>query len=1023
MLKLKMVHKGLILVAVPLVSGIVFDALLYNGVSDANRLVERQLLLKDADTRYLSATECSLTVGMAQNLYFVTAEPFWQDYMKSNARECAAAYRRAKALLKNEPGLSVPRLSTGYSDMLRQNPGGGRPTMLAASYFSQELRRRSDQASKEALASAEALRKTLYFGMACSFTISALLASFFCLHITNRLLIIINNTINLSKGANLQAPLKGSDEIAQLDHLLYKSAIEIRELERFKKEMIGVVSHELKSPLTSVGAFLSSLSNGVFGSLSEKARIKVERTNVNVKRLRGLVGDLLYLDRLELEMHPTEFDVDELISSSIDNVSELCEKAGIKIDVQKTGALVLYADRNRLLQVIVNLLSNAIKFSPPEGQVTLSTSVTENILECRVTDNGRGIPEALRKQIFEPFQQVDASDAINKKGTGLGLTISRSIIKQHGGEIGVESEEGRGSTFWFKIPTVFSTEIATGTEFATGQSSGLPGRLKQTKNAKFSVLQQGLLIISLPLIFQLAFSCLIIHELDQVDVQTHREINSRDLLDALRKNMDIMASSLGPIAIYVYTREKELEQSMDIAEKEATALISKARKLASGMPEKLKDINEISVDQRKIFQGLQTEKITGESYRNFLTLEPKVQQLIYNSVGPISSKFDRSFDYHEALVPSMLPSLRALASDSIHKATFPPFMALTAAHQRLMKLEKKDAEHLSRVRAKMIRSLQDQLFAAVCFSVLLSIGLSVIIMRGLCRRLSHISQNIEKLVKREELDAPIIGNDEIAYLDQVLFKTSQELVALETFKKELISVVSHELRTPLLSVCSALELLGTGLLGELSAKGQNRLKFAQEEAARLIRLINDLLDIEKMEAGKFILDRKDCQIQELVRAASRAVAELAELKSIKLEVSFSDSIFTVYADSDRICQVLINLLSNAIKFSPEHGFVTVSSEACAKGLKISVKDQGRGIPAELKEKIFDRFVQVEKSDETKLGGSGLGLAICKAIVEQHGGEIGVHSAPSAGSLFWFILPTDSLPIAAVVETQTASSLS
>ncbi|MBX9723053.1 MAG: cell wall metabolism sensor histidine kinase WalK, partial [Candidatus Obscuribacterales bacterium] len=239
-------------------------------------------------------------------------------------------------------------------------------------------------------------------------------------------------------------------------------------------------------------------------------------------------------------------------------------------------------------------------------------------------------------------------------------------------------------------------------------------------------------------------------------------------------------------------------------------------------------------------------------------------------------------------------------------------------------------------------------------------------------------------------------------LDQTMYETGLRLAELETFKRELISIVSHELRTPLLSISSALELLGAGALGDLSDKGKNRLHYAQEEADRLIRLINDLLDIEKMEAGKFVLDKSEFKVEELINSSLAAVAQLAEPRNIKLEAVPVDA--KIFADRDRLCQVLINLLSNAIKFSPVAGVIKVRVETKSNAMEFRISDQGRGIPEELRQKIFDRFIQVEKADESERGGSGLGLAIAKAIVEQHGGTIGVESLLGQGSTFWFELP-------------------
>jgi signal transduction histidine kinase len=343
--------------------------------------------------------------------------------------------------------------------------------------------------------------------MLAEIVISIALATFVCVSITNPLKKILSNTISLSKGTALSPPIKGHDEIAELDQFLFKSATEVRELERFKRDMIGIVSQELKSPPFLVGTFLSSVSAGVYGSLAEKATQRVERTCTSVKRLIGLIADLLLLDRLDLEISPTEISVDDLLAASVDTVKELSERSGIEIVVKSEGGTA-FADRDRLIQVIVNLLSNALKFSPPKGQITIEAGQRDGWFECRISDQGRGIPEAFRIQIFEPFKQVDAKDATAKKGTGLGLTISRSIVEQHGGVIGVDSEEGKGSTFWYKIPASKSSFSNQGANRNLLDQPGKTSSLQTIKTqeiVKFSVLKQGMVIISVPLIFQLAF--------------------------------------------------------------------------------------------------------------------------------------------------------------------------------------------------------------------------------------------------------------------------------------------------------------------------------------------------------------------------------------------------------------------------------------------------------------------------------------------------------------------------------------
>jgi signal transduction histidine kinase len=176
----------------------------------------------------------------------------------------------------------------------------------------------------------------------------------------------------------------------------------------------------------------------------------------------------------------------------------------------------------------------------------------------------------------------------------------------------------------------------------------------------------------------------------------------------------------------------------------------------------------------------------------------------------------------------------------------------------------------------------------------------------------------------------------------------------------------------------------------------------------LIGLINDILDIEKLEAGKLDMVFDNSPMQDILERSEQSTGSFATANGVKLEIIPSDVI--VYADGDRIVQVLVNLLSNAIKFSPRDATVTVYTEYAAGFVQVRVVDRGRGIPDKFKKLLFQRFQQVEASDAKKKGGTGLGLAICKGIIEQHGGQIGVESEEGKGSSFWFRIPpakTDS----------------
>lgn len=177
---------------------------------------------------------------------------------------------------------------------------------------------------------------------------------------------------------------------------------------------------------------------------------------------------------------------------------------------------------------------------------------------------------------------------------------------------------------------------------------------------------------------------------------------------------------------------------------------------------------------------------------------------------------------------------------------------------------------------------------------------------------------------------------------------------------------------------------------------------ADREISRLKRLIEDLLEFEKIQAGVFRLSPKPSCLSEVVLAAIDAVRPLAVERQLKLTNQVSD--VSVLIDGGRIIQVLINLLTNAIKFSPPDSLVVIAIEQLQKSVKVSVQDYGRGIPEDSLHRVFTKYHQVKLEDSTRLGGVGLGLPICKEIIESHGGEVGVESNYGKGSKFWFTLP-------------------
>ena len=249
---------------------------------------------------------------------------------------------------------------------------------------------------------------------------------------------------------------------------------------------------------------------------------------------------------------------------------------------------------------------------------------------------------------------------------------------------------------------------------------------------------------------------------------------------------------------------------------------------------------------------------------------------------------------------------------------------------------------------------------------------------------------------------PILENGRVSGM-VVAFRDVSERRRLEKMKDEFISTVSHELRTPLTSLRASLGLIASGSLDRRPEKQHQMVEMAIANSDRLIRLVNDILDFDRVGKGKLPLDRLPVEAMVLLRRAADVAYPQANQAHITLRIEAPP--MQVLADEERILQVLNELVANALKFSQSDTTIRLSAHPSAEGqVTFSVDDQGRGISPEKLERIFDRFQQGDASDSRALGGTGLGLALCRSIVEQHGGRIWAESTPGMGSKFQFTLP-------------------
>lgn len=286
--------------------------------------------------------------------------------------------------------------------------------------------------------------------------VSIVVAWFVFGNIVNRILAITRQTQYFKETRKLPPlkPLQGNDEITALDSEFRDMVNVVREASQRRDDFTSMISHDLRSPLTSIKIILSMARSGSYGNLNEGGQRRIENAENSIDRLIGMVNQLLDAEKLEAGLFQLSLEkcgLMEVLYPAVEAVRGMAEAKQVEL-IFKCQDEPVEADVERLSQVVQNLLSNAIKFTPKWGKITLKSEEYKDCYRILVIDTGSGIKEEYLPKVFDRFQQVPQDSPQNKGGTGLGLAICKGIVEAHGGEIGVESLEGKGSTFWFTLP-------------------------------------------------------------------------------------------------------------------------------------------------------------------------------------------------------------------------------------------------------------------------------------------------------------------------------------------------------------------------------------------------------------------------------------------------------------------------------------------------------------------------------------------------------------------------------------------
>lgn len=800
------------------------------------------------------------------------------------------------------------------------------------------------------------------------FTVAVALILLFSADVLKRLnMLIINAEFVGSRGEKLTA-VGGTDELAYLNSILLESDSELKAGDEHRKSLMEMVAHDMRSPLMASQVSLEIVEKQS-EQLTEKFRQGLSVAQKNLDRVLRFIEELLSIEKLEagdIELTFETFEVTEAVSDCISSLEELAKQRNIKL-TNSCSPVSIDADRRRIEQVLTNFIANAIKFSPEQTEIRISNDTIHDQVRIFVTDQGRGMSKAACRKVFDRYFQT--AEGRQKQGYGLGLTICRLLIAAHGGGVGAESELGKGSTFWLRVPISQEPGVkktkSVSMDFLQNQFNAFKARGHWLDFRHPRMLEKVVLCTIPPLLFEAGMFAWISYAMIETEKLSQ---NAHDHYVAMHcLNYTVSAISVGDMRLLRFfatghDRHREL----------AVQDFAKARK-------KIAEFQTLK-------NTYKTSENTLQNCLSTLQLLDKLEQLA-NHPGP-----DR-IDNLQAVSNLMTQTNKELN-----------FERQEHSARRDLEANRADLSTLTEEELTMRTDVQTKIYLGIAANLLFATILIVVFGQSVTKRLNILVEHARKLTKREALEATVSGDDELAYLDTVLQRTSERLIESAEHRRAVMQMVAHDMRSPMMAAQASIELLNAVHGESLPAVGRRHLPLAEKNIDRILHLVNDLLTLDKLEAGKLELDIDTCDVQTLAEEAIATVAGLAAQVNVTL-LNECENI-TIRGDAPRLNQVLSNLISNAIKFSAKGTTVKVISKGDAEYVSIGVQDQGPGMDESTAAQVFDKFFQSE--GDKKSQGFGLGLAICKLIAESHGGKVSVESGLGVGSTFWISLPLGSV---------------
>jgi len=789
----------------------------------------------------------------------------------------------------------------------------------------------------------------------------------------------------------------------------------LAEIDRAKTAFFSNVSHEFRTPLTlMLGPIEDALS---VAEAPPSVRANLEVANRNSQRLLKLVNSLLDFARIEagrIEASFAPVDLAALTRDLSSSFRSAMERAGLSFEVDCAPLdEPVYVDREMWEKVVLNLLSNAFKFTL-HGSVRVQLRRDGDHAVLEVADTGVGVPAHEIPRLFERFHRVEGTEARTHEGSGIGLALVQELVRLHAGTIDATSTQGTGTTFRVRLPlgsahipaeriqsprTRASTAIGAqayvqeALRWLPGHADDLAERLLASPDARGARHDDR---------FASTFGARVLLADDNADMRSY-------VRDLLQPGYNVEAVADG-------------EQALAAAQREAPDLI-------------ISDVMMPRLDGFGLLKAVRADPGLAGVPLIMLSARAGEEARIEGLGAGADDYVVKPFNARELLsrVGALL-ELTAARRDS--EARFRAFVQATSDVVYRMSPDWSEMRYLmgrsfipdqtDPSRTWLEKYVPKDDHAAVTAAIGDAIGDKRVfeLEHRVIRADGSLGWTASRAIPVLDTSGEIVewfgaASDvtERRQITEALKRQQRQLEDADRQKNEFLAMLAHELRNPLAPIRNAGEFLSRTLPGD--AKSQAALSMVERQVKHLTRLVDDLLDISRITQGRIELRRAPSRLDRVIANAIEAVDPLMRQQGHRVAVVFSRGTLMINGDPERLVQCVGNILSNAAKYTPRNGEIRVESREEDGFAVVSISDNGIGISTELMPKIFDLFVQGERTLDRPQGGLGVGLTIVKRLVDMHGGKISARSnGPNQGSTFEIRLPL----IDAGAETRPVSEL-